>query len=62
MGPIIYERAYAKINLYLDIIKKNEDGYHDIVTIMQLVSLYDEIEIELIDRAPISVEVTNADL
>lgn len=49
----ITERAYAKINLYLDIVKKNEDNYHDIITIMQLVSLYDEVHIDLVDRAPI---------
>ncbi len=33
----------AKINLTLDILKKREDGYHDINSIMQTVSLYDEI-------------------
>ena len=58
----ITERAYAKINLYLDIVKKNEDNYHDIITIMQLVSLYDEVHIDLVDRAPISVKCVNADL
>lgn len=36
----------AKINLSLDIIKKREDGYHELKMIMQTVSLYDEIEIK----------------
>ncbi len=43
---IIEEHAYAKINLYLDIERKTEDGYHDLLTVMQLVSLCDEIKIE----------------
>lgn len=58
----ITERAYAKINLYLDILKKNEDNYHDIITIMQLVSLYDVVKIELIAESAIKVECVNADL
>lgn len=38
-------KAPAKINLCLDVIKKREDGYHELEMIMQTVSLYDEIEI-----------------
>ena len=38
--------AYAKINISLDIISKMEDGYHSIKTIMQSISLYDEITID----------------
>lgn len=36
-------KSYAKINLCLDVIGKREDGYHDLVSIMQTVSLYDTI-------------------
>ncbi len=36
-------RAYAKINLYLDILEKRDDGYHDLVTVMQSVSLHDTV-------------------
>ncbi len=39
-------KAFAKINLSLRIIGKREDGYHDIVTFYQRVSLCDEIELE----------------
>lgn len=35
------ERAYAKINLTLDVFARREDGYHDIRTVMQEVSLFD---------------------
>ena len=39
--------AYAKINLYLDITGRRSDGYHLLETIMQTVSLCDEISISL---------------
>ncbi|MBQ4107885.1 MAG: hypothetical protein IJC80_00645, partial [Clostridia bacterium] len=35
--------AYAKINLYLDVLGKMENGYHEIESVMQSVSLSDEI-------------------
>ena len=33
----------AKINLYLKVIQKRDDGYHDIISLMQLITLYDEL-------------------
>lgn len=36
-------KAYAKINLGLDVIRKREDGYHQVRMIMQAVDLCDEI-------------------
>lgn len=41
--------APAKINLTLDITGKREDGYHYVDMIMQSVSLYDEVTVELTD-------------
>lgn len=38
-------RAYAKINLGLQILGKRPDGYHDIETIFHQIDLYDEIDI-----------------
>ena len=43
----IYENAYAKLNLSLDVSRAREDGYHDMVMVMQTVSLCDELVIEL---------------
>lgn len=40
-------KAYAKINLYLDITGRRSDGYHLLETIMQTVSLCDELSISL---------------
>jgi 4-diphosphocytidyl-2-C-methyl-D-erythritol kinase len=39
-------KAYAKINISLDIVGKREDGYHLLKMIMQNIDLYDEIRIE----------------
>ena len=41
------EYAYAKINLYLDVLSKREDGFHEIESIMQTVSLADELTFTL---------------
>lgn len=40
-------KAPCKLNLYLDVIGKREDGYHDIETVMQAVTLFNTIEITL---------------
>lgn len=40
-------RAFAKLNLYLDVLGRRQDGYHDIDSVMQSISLFDEIEISL---------------
>jgi len=47
--------AYAKINISLDIIGKMPDGYHELETIMQSVSLHDEISIECLPGDGVSV-------
>ena len=36
-------KAMAKINLGLDVIRRREDGYHEVRMIMQTVGLYDEL-------------------
>ena len=41
------ERAYAKLNLTLDVLRKRLDGYHDLKSVMQTVSLYDTVEMDL---------------
>ena len=38
-------KAYAKINLGLDVLRKREDGYHEVRMVMQMVNLYDRIEL-----------------
>lgn len=43
----LYEGAFAKINLTLDVLDKRPDGYHDIKSVMQTISIRDDIEIDL---------------
>lgn len=43
----LYEGAFAKINLTLDVLGKRSDGYHDIRSIMQTISIRDDIEIDI---------------
>jgi 4-diphosphocytidyl-2-C-methyl-D-erythritol kinase len=35
----------AKVNLHLEVYPKREDGYHPLLSIFQMISLYDEIEV-----------------
>lgn len=42
--------AYAKINLYLDIIGKRENGYHDIKGIMHKISLSDTVSVDIAEQ------------
>ena len=37
----------AKINLYLNVVSKRDDGYHNIETIMQKISIYDYIDVSV---------------
>lgn len=48
-------RAYAKINLMLDILSRLENGYHDLYMIMQSVSLYDTVHIETGSKKDIEI-------
>lgn len=42
----MFVKAYAKINLFLDVVSKREDGYHDLNMVMLPVELHDSIQIE----------------
>lgn len=52
----IFIKAAGKINLFLDILGKRSDGYHNLKSILVPVNLYDDIEISHLDDE-ISVEV-----
>lgn len=43
-------KAYGKINLFLDVIGKRVDGYHNLKMIMQTIDLWDEVDIEKTDE------------
>ena len=49
-------KAYGKINLALDVLRRREDGYHDVRMIMQTVGIYDQIELQRRNEPGITVE------
>ena len=44
---VIYAKAYAKLNLSLDVLGKRPDGYHDLCMVMQSVEHHDDVRILL---------------
>lgn len=50
-------RALAKINLGLDILRKREDGYHEVRMIMQTIQMYDVLEMKKKETPGISLSV-----
>ncbi|MDY3249752.1 MAG: 4-(cytidine 5'-diphospho)-2-C-methyl-D-erythritol kinase, partial [Candidatus Choladocola sp.] len=48
-------KAMAKINLGLDVLRRREDGYHDLRMIMQTVYLYDQIGLRETEQSGITV-------
>ncbi|GGG87439.1 4-(cytidine 5'-diphospho)-2-C-methyl-D-erythritol kinase [Paenibacillus radicis (ex Gao et al. 2016)] len=51
----IYEKAPAKINLLLDVLRKREDGFHEVEMIMTMVDLADRLEMEELPRDTIII-------
>ena len=51
-------KARAKINLGLDVLRKREDGYHEVKMVMQTINLYDTIYMKVIEKPEIKL-VTN---
>ncbi|MCR5229016.1 MAG: 4-(cytidine 5'-diphospho)-2-C-methyl-D-erythritol kinase [Solobacterium sp.] len=49
------ERAYAKINLCLDVVRKREDGYHDLKMVIVPIDFYDVLEMVPADETSISL-------
>lgn len=49
-------KAYAKINLGLDVLRKREDGYHEVRMIMQTIRLFDRIIMTKIRKNDIYLE------
>ena len=50
-------RALAKINLGLDILRKREDGYHEVRMIMQTIQMYDVLEMRKVKKPGLSLSV-----
>lgn len=50
-------KARAKINLALDIMGKREDGYHEISTVMQTLSMFDTLEIKKVHKPNYGIKI-----
>lgn len=48
-------RALAKINLGLDVLRRREDGYHELRMIMQTINMYDQLDMEISRRPGIRI-------
>ena len=62
MSDAIGARAHAKLNLFLRVLAREDDGYHAIETLFCLVSLADEIEVRRTAATGISLDTAGADL
>ena len=49
-------KAYGKINLGLDVLRRREDGYHDVRMIMQTVGIFDRVDLVWKEEPGIQVE------
>ena len=48
----MYAKAYAKINVFLDVLGRREDGYHDLKMVMLPIELHDSISISVLPYSP----------
>ena len=52
---IVYKKARAKVNLTLNVTGQRDDGYHNIQSVFQMISLYDELWVEKTDGSGIEI-------
>ncbi len=58
----ISQKAYAKINLGLDVLRRRDDGYHEVRMIMQTVDICDDLFFEKTKQPGIVLEMDNREL
>ena len=61
-GSTLFVRSYAKINLTLDVLGRRADGYHELLSIMQTIDLYDTLCLSLIDEPSVRIISTRSEL
>lgn len=54
---VLFEKAPAKINLSLDVLRKRDDGYHDVEMVMTTIDLSDRIELRSLEQDEIKVSL-----
>lgn len=55
-------RAYAKINLYLDVLSKRTDGYHNIETVFHSIDLHDDVILRERSETGITISCNHPDV
>ncbi len=56
MDNTLQLKAYAKINLGLDVVRKRDDGYHEVRMIMQTIKLFDKLTFRLLEEDEIRIK------
>ena len=62
LGDVCFVRAYAKINLALDVTGRRADGYHELATVMQTVDLHDTLCLTHTSDGRVRVDCTRPEL
>lgn len=59
---MVRQRAYAKVNIGLDVLRRRPDGYHELKMIMQTVDIFDDLTFEREKEPGIRLRIEGADL
>ena len=51
-------KSYGKVNMSLDVTGRRDNGYHDIETVMQKISLFDDVTVSWIKKDCEDIEIT----
>ena len=62
MSKIVRLKAFAKVNLCLQVLGKQADGYHELRTIFQAISLHDSLELRFSSQDDVTLEITDSEL
>jgi len=55
---MLKEKAYAKINLFLNVVNKRFDGYHDLEMVMASIDLFDVLSFKILESKNIEIETS----
>lgn len=58
---MIKRKAYAKVNLGLDVVRKREDGYHEVKMVMQTIGIHDVLSFQK-QEAGITLDIDRVEL
>jgi 4-diphosphocytidyl-2-C-methyl-D-erythritol kinase len=61
-GAFLLIRCPAKLNLFLEVVRRRPDGYHDLDTVMQAIDLYDELRVFPRAEPTLTMECDDASL